>query len=301
MLDDPFQRAGYGASAHEADLRRLAGALHPVENLIRRQEKSFEKSGAWFFRIGIVVFLAAAGEEFVETARGRQGPRRAPRRQYGDGHQRRPRPLCEIVNRKNEPVREEDHFRRQVRRFLPRPLADQRQPIACEDANIFKTAFGQNPFARFRHMGRVLALAHGAERRIGLNRRVDVASGRVMINLPGAVLALGLAQALRKPRAQMMVFQPHKPESEYPLRLHTGVGFKPAHPVAFGFLPRSEPVRRRFDGARKLPVEIRAPFRRRFLFVEHPRNPLTPKRFGKAFLARPGLARQTLIAASPAS
>ena len=198
----------------------------------------------------------------------RQGPRRTARRQNRNRHQGRARPLREIVNREHEPVRKEDHLGGKVRRLLPRPLADQRQPVAGEDADVFKPAFRHDPLAGANHVGCVLAVAHGAQRRIGLDCRVDVAGGRLVIDLPGPVGTLRFAQALREARAEVMVLEPHEPQGENPLRLHAGVGFEPADPISLRFLPRGEPVRRRLYRRAQLTVEIGTPGAR-FFFVEH--------------------------------
>src|SRR5690606_39913500 len=50
--------------------------------------------------------------------------------------QRRARPAREVVEIEREPLRVRDDLRRQVRRPVPRPLADQCEPVAREHARL---------------------------------------------------------------------------------------------------------------------------------------------------------------------
>ena len=256
MAHDPFRRMGDGGGAPEAEPLPLAELLQAVQHLVGAAEEGVPAAGVPLLRQRVVELGAAAGEQGVEPAVGGQGAARAPRREQGDRHEGRPRPLGEIVDREREPQREPDHLRRQVRRFLPRPFADQRQPVAGEDADVAQAALGLDPAARLDQGGLVVAMPERAQGGVGFHRGVDVAILGVVVDLPGPVGALGLQQRLTEAGAQGVILQTQKPQREAPLRLHATVAFRARDPMAIGLLVGDQPFGGRAGGAGERGVEI---------------------------------------------
>src|SRR5215471_4185797 len=88
----------------------------------------------------------------------------------------------------------------------------------------------------------VVCIAHRAQRRVGLDRRIDVAVRRTVIDLPGAVGTLCLKERTRETPAQGMIYKTHEPKREAPLGLHAGVGDRTRDPMPVGLLPRNQPI-----------------------------------------------------------
>ncbi len=123
----------------------VAELLQGVQDLVGLAEEQVPAAGVLLGRQVVIECLAAARKQRVEAALRRQRPARPARGQHGDRHQRRPRPLREMIDVEGKPQRQPDHFRRQVGRLLPRPFADQGQPVAGEDADIAQPALGFDP------------------------------------------------------------------------------------------------------------------------------------------------------------
>ena len=148
MPDDPFERLPDGRAAPQANAELVPDILQGMQHLVGAAEEPVPCACAGLHRQLVVEPLAPAGEQRVEPVFGRQGAAWPARRKHGDRHKRRARPLREIIDRKREPEREPDDLGRQIGGFLPRPFADQREPIAGEDADIAQAAFRLDPFAR---------------------------------------------------------------------------------------------------------------------------------------------------------
>jgi hypothetical protein len=186
--------------------------------------------------------VVAAGEEFLEPRAAGERAHRPPRGEHRDRHHRGARPLREIVDTKRKPRGRRDQLGRQVRRVLPRPHPDHREPVAREHADLADAAVREDPVARPAHLRELRVHAHGAERRVDLDRGVDVAGRRVVEDFPRSVGPLPLEErsdepvAHRERRAEDVARQK-------PLRLHARVRLDHPDPESAGLLSPEEPLR----------------------------------------------------------
>ena len=191
--------------------------------------------------------IVALGKQFFEPAGVGQGKHRAASAEHGERHHGGARPLREIVNAEREPAGKADDLGRKVGNVPPRPDTDQREPIAREDAHVGEAAMRVNPGVRPRQFGAPGRLAHRAQRRIDLDRGVDVAGGRARIDVPGAVLPLAAQQGAHDTRPDRQ-FDAEDMRTQQPLRFDAGIGFDHADPIALGFLRAQEPGRGAIEG-----------------------------------------------------
>ena len=258
MAHDPFDRVPNSRRAPQRELSPGAERLQGVQNRVGAAEEAIPAARVGLLGQFVVEVFAARGKQRVEAPFRRQRADRAARREQGYRHQRRARPLREIVDREREPQWEPDHLGRQVGRLLPRPFADQRQPVAGEHADVAQTALGLDPGERLDQRRVVWRRAQRAQCGVTLDGGVDVAVGRVVVNLPGAVGPLRLADRRAEPGAQRVGLQLDHPQGQAPLRLHAGVAVGAGDPMAVGLLARHEPVGRRAGGGGEGVVEIGA-------------------------------------------
>ncbi len=219
-----------------------AEVLQVVQRLVGPAEETVPAAGVGLFRQVIVEGGAPRRKQRVEAVFGRQRAARAAGREQRDRHQRRARPLREIVDREREPERKPDHLGRQVGRLVPWPFADEREPVAGEHADVSQAALGLDPQPGFRQRRLVVFAAERAQGGVGLDGGVDIAVGRVVVDLPSPVGALGFAKRRAKTGAQGVVFQTQEPQRQAPLRLHAGVGVGARDPMAVGLLVGNEPI-----------------------------------------------------------
>ena len=256
MPDDPFKRVPDGRTAPQAHPELVPGILQGVQHPVSPAEEAVPCVRASLLRQIVIERLAPAREQRIKPVFRRQRPAGMARGEHGNRHQRGASPLREIIDGKRKPEREPDDFWRSIRGLLPRPFADQRQPIAGEDADIAQTALRSDPFERLGHRGLIVAMPERAQSRVGFHRCVDVAIRRAVVDLPGAVRPLRLQERVAEAPAQGMAVEAEEPQSEAPLRLHAGVRFRARHPMAVRLLPLDQPAGRRPHGGLHRRVEI---------------------------------------------
>ena len=227
MFDDPLQALADGGLAAGREAELLIG----VQRGVGGQEKRLPGEQAGFARQAGVGPLPTQRKEFVQTSLGRQAAGKAAGRQNRQRHQGRPRPGGKIIDVERKPAGKGDHLGRQAGRFVPRPLADQGQPVAGENADGVKPAVGQDPVPGFSEGWAVGRQTAGPQRGVALDGGVDIAVRRPVVDLPGAVRALGCEQGVDDVVfARMLVAQDM--HGQQPLGLHAAVGLQHADPVA---------------------------------------------------------------------
>ena len=99
MADDPFQHVADGGAAPQAEPRLWPNSCKACKTLSVAAEEAVPAAGVGLLRQVVIEFLAPAGKQRVEAVLRRQRPARPARRQHGDRHQRRARPLREMIDR----------------------------------------------------------------------------------------------------------------------------------------------------------------------------------------------------------
>ena len=190
VADNPFHTLPDGDLATGQDPKILIG----VQEFVRGKKERLPHTAPG--RQVVVHILTALGKQFVQTTVRRQGTDHVSGGQNGQGQNRRPRPGGKIIDVERKPFGEEYHLRRQVGRFLPRPLADQRKPVAGKHPYRTQTPVGKDPFPSFTQALVIRGKAICAQSRITFDRGINVPIRSVVINFPRAVLALDVEQGL---------------------------------------------------------------------------------------------------------
>jgi hypothetical protein len=242
MLDHPLK--------HEADGRRTsrrdAEVLIGVQRAIGLQEH-FAPRARTGARHAVVEILPPLGKQLVEARLRRQRSARATGAQHAQRQHRGARPRRKVVDVEGHPLRQEDDLRRQIRCALPRPLTDQRQPVAREHAQPAEPAVSEDPLSGSDHHRIIGPVAPGTQRRVTLDRGIDVATRRVEIGLPGAVLALFVQQRSDQPLALGRIVDAEEVHRQQPLGLDARVGLEHADPEAVCLLVFIQPCQGAID------------------------------------------------------
>ena len=186
MADNPFHTLPNGDLATRQDPKLLIG----VQEFVSRKKEGLPQPASG--RQGIVHALTPFGKKFVQTTVRWQGADDVSGGQNGERDNRCACPGSKIIDAERKPFGEEYNLRRKVGRFLPRPFADQRKPVAGKHPYLTQTTMGKDPCPCFTQALIIRGKAICAQGCIAFNRRIDVPIRSVVVSLPRAVPALGV-------------------------------------------------------------------------------------------------------------
>ncbi len=218
-LDDPTLRLAEGIAAKELDRPELVVVQRAVEEVEatgpRRERVAGRRSRA-------EVELVDVDRELAYRSVGVHD---------GEGNHRLAGPTPEVVDVERNPGRQQHELGQEDGQFLPRPLAEERQPHAGEDPARADPAFSTDVVQGQLHVGVRRSVAGQLERHVRLDRRRKVRRTPV-VGRPRSVVTLAGADPARGRQRLALGADPEELSQEEILRIHRHVGLELALPPA---------------------------------------------------------------------
>ena len=219
--------------------------LTPLEHDVQRLEGMAPIAAVGAANI-ITDTLGRPGEQFAYVHVVRVHRARAQRHQHQQRHDDGARPVGNLRQVEEEPLRQQHDLHRHGGDGAPGHLAEQRQLDAAEHVDPFGAAGGQDRRPGARHVRRVRAVAQAfqGEIRLHAGRQVE---GAAVEQRPAAMRALDAAQVHADACLKRRIDPVQVMLEQDVLGRNRRVGFQLEAPMAVGVLPPLQRARRPLD------------------------------------------------------